>query len=222
LMNTLALPAFAGFLDRLFADADASMAVLEKRFETMSPAQRDAYFATQSDYKSFYGNVKNAHLAVSRQTARLLYMLARATGARHVVEFGTSFGLSTLHLAAGVRDNGGGKVITTEFEPSKVEHARANFAEAGLAGLIEIRAGDALESLARDLPGSIDMVLLDGAKSLYPRVLALLEPNLRAGAMIVADNADRSPDYLAHVRDPGNGYLSIPFSDDVELTARVG
>jgi predicted O-methyltransferase YrrM len=221
-MNTLALPAFAGFLDRLFADADASMAVLEKRFETMSPAQRDAYFATQSDYKSFYGNVKNAHLAVSRQTARLLYMLARATGARHVVEFGTSFGLSTLHLAAGVRDNGGGKVITTEFEPSKVEHARANFAEAGLAGLIEIRAGDALESLARDLPGSIDMVLLDGAKSLYPRVLALLEPNLRAGAMIVADNADRSPDYLAHVRDPGNGYLSIPFSDDVELTARVG
>ena len=223
-MNTLSLPAFATFLDRLFADADASMAVLEKRFETMSPAQRDAYFATQADYKSFYGNVKDAHLAVSRETARLLYMLARATRARTVVEFGTSFGLSTLHLAAGVRDNGGsgGKVITTEFEPSKVEHARANFAEAGLAGLIEIRAGDALESLARDLPDGIDLVLLDGAKSLYPRVLTLLEPHLRAGAVIVTDNADRAPDYLAHVRDPRNGYLSIPLGNDVELTAKVG
>lgn len=221
-MNTLSLPAFATFLDRLFADADASMAVLEKRFETMSPAQRDAYFATQADYKSFYGNVKDAHLAVSRETARLLYMLARAAGARNIVEFGTSFGISTLHLAAAVRDNGGGKVITTEFEPSKVEHARANFADAGLTSLIDMRTGDALESLARDLPASIDLVLLDGAKSLYPRILALLEPNLRSGAVIVADNADRSPDYLAHVRDPRHGYLSLPFTADVELTVKTG
>jgi predicted O-methyltransferase YrrM len=86
---------------------------------------------------------------------------------------------------------------------------------------VEIREGDALETLARDLPESIDLVLLDGAKSLYPRVLALLEPRLRAGALILADNADMCPEYLAEVRASGRGYLSVPFSEDVELSMRL-
>jgi predicted O-methyltransferase YrrM len=83
-------------------------------------------------------------------------MLVRAVGARSVVEFGTSFGVSTLHLAAGLRDNGGGRIITTEFEPSKAARAQENFAVGGLADLIELREGDALQTLARDLPGQID------------------------------------------------------------------
>ncbi|MFD2136695.1 O-methyltransferase [Novosphingobium resinovorum] len=57
-------------------------------------------------------------------------MLARFGNARSIVEFGTSFGISTLHLAAAIRDNGGGRVITTEFEPSKIARARSNL-EAG-------------------------------------------------------------------------------------------
>ena len=61
---------------------------------------------------------------------------------------------------------------------------------AGLADLVEIRTGDALETLAADLPEVIDLVLLDGAKRLYPKVLSLLEPRLRPGALVVADNAD--------------------------------
>ncbi|HEX4105496.1 MAG TPA: class I SAM-dependent methyltransferase [Rhizomicrobium sp.] len=221
-MNTLSTPAFAHFLDRLFADSDASRAVLEARVAALPQARRDAFFTDMADYKTFYSGARDIHLAVSRETARLLYMLARARNARNVVEFGTSFGLSTLHLAAAVRDNGGGgKVITTEFEPSKVQQAGRNFAQAGLAGLIELRAGDALETLACDLPDSIDLLLLDGAKNLYSRILALLEPRLRDGAVIVADNADWSPDYLARVREPENGYLSMPFTEDVELSVRI-
>jgi predicted O-methyltransferase YrrM len=161
-------------------------------------------------------------LAVSRATGALLYMLARTMDAHSIVEFGTSFGISTLHLAAALRDNGGGRIITSEFEPSKADRARANIAEAGLADLVEFREGDALETLARDLPARIDLVLLDGAKGLYPEILALLEPHLRPGALILADNADWSQDYLAKVRSPAQGYLSVPFAEDVELSMRIG
>lgn len=87
--------------------------------------------------------------------------------------------------------------------------------------LVEIREGDALTTLQADLPDTIDLVLLDGAKALYPEILDLLESRLGPGAMIVADNADHSPDYLARVRAPGSGYMSTPFADDVELSVRI-
>ena len=121
-----------------------------------------------------------------------------------------------------MRDNGGGRLITSEFEPSKAERARTNIAEAGLSDLVEFREGDALETLARDLPEQIDLVLLDGAKGLYPEILALLQDRLRPGALILADNADWSPDYLTRVRSPAQGYLSVPFAEDVELSMRIG
>jgi predicted O-methyltransferase YrrM len=174
-----------------------------------------------ADYRTFYGIAKDAYLAVSRETAHLLYLLACSTNARTIVEFGTSMGISPLHLAAALRDNGGGRIITTEFEANKTRHALANFAAAGLDDLIELREGDALETLARDLPAQVDLVLLDGAKALYPAILALLEPHLRVGSLLIADNADDSPEYLQHVRSATNGYVSVPFADDVELTMRT-
>jgi predicted O-methyltransferase YrrM len=149
-------------------------------------------------------------------------MLARSSRAAAIVEFGTSFGISTLHLAAALRDNGGGRLVTTEFESSKVAKAREHLRAGGVLDLVEIREGDALQTLRTDLPASIDLLLLDGAKALYPEVLALVESRLRPGALVVADNADFSPDYLAYVRSPANGYLSVPFADDVELSMRLG
>jgi predicted O-methyltransferase YrrM len=65
-------------------------------------------------------------------------------------------------------------------------------------------------------------VLLDGAKALYPEILSLIESRLRPGALIVADNADDSPDYLARMRAPASGYMSMPFGEDVELSMRIG
>jgi predicted O-methyltransferase YrrM len=159
---------------------------------------------------------------VSRETAALLYMLARGSGARTIVEFGTSFGISTLHLAAALRDNGGGRLITSEFEPSKVARAHDNLTAGGLIDLVEIRTGDALQTLRVDLPETIDLLLLDGAKALYPDVLDLVESRLRPGAFIVADNADDSPDHLARVRSPANGYVSTAFAEDVEFSMRIG
>jgi len=149
-------------------------------------------------------------------------MLARTSRARTIVEFGTSFGISTLHLAAALRDNGGGRLITSEFEPCKVVRARDNLEAGGLVDLVEFREGDALRTLSLDLPETIDLLLLDGAKGLYPDILSLLESRLRPGALVVADNADDNPDYLARVRAPANGYMSVPFAEDVELSMRSG
>jgi predicted O-methyltransferase YrrM len=118
---------------------------------------------SKTEYLDFYGRLKDLPLAVSRETGVLLYMLARGCGTRMIVEFGTSFGISTLYLAAALRDNGGGHLITTEFEPSKVERARNNLTAGGLVDLVEIRVGDALQTLSRDLPETIDLLLLDGA-----------------------------------------------------------
>ena len=176
---------------------------------------------SKTDYRELYGRLKHLPLPVSRETGALLYMLARSSNARTIVEFGTSFGISTLHLAAALQDNGGGRLITTEFEPSKAARARENLTAGGLIDLVEIREGDALKTLSVDLPDTIDLVLLDGAKALYPEILSLVESRLKSGALIVADNADMSPDYLRFVRSPANGYMSVAFAEDVELSMRI-
>lgn len=220
-MTTLTTPPISKLLDKLFADAEATDAVLEYGSEGLSAEELTRLRTTTSDYRALYSRMKELYLPVSRETGTLLYMLARAVGAHSIVEYGTSFGLSTLHLGAALRDNGGGRLIGSEFEPSKIVRARENIAAAGLSDLVEIRAGDALKTLAHDLPETIDVVLLDGAKALYPMVLSLLEPHLRTGALIIADNADHCPEYLTRVRSPASGYLSVPFAGDVELTMRI-
>jgi predicted O-methyltransferase YrrM len=219
-MNTLTTAPLAPLLDRIFEAAsasspsgDPSLADLVRDHENL---MRD-----KTGYIGFYDRLKDFPLAISRETGALLYMLARSTGARSIVEFGTSFGVSTLYLAAALRDNGGGRLITSEFESSKVGRAHGNLTAAGLTDLVEIRQGDALETLAVDLPETIDLVLLDGAKALYSDILDLLESRLKPGALIIADDAGYCPDYLDRVRSTAQGYLSIPFGGDVELSMRL-
>ena len=221
-MTTLTTAPLAPLLDRLFVEAEIASAATHAAIGGLSAEERTRLMRSKTDYLDFYGRLKDLPLPVSRETGALLYMLARSGGARTIVEFGTSFGVSTLHLAAALRDNGGGRLITSEFEPSKVARARRNLTEAGVIDLVEIREGDALKTLSIDLPETIDLLLLDGAKALYPEVLGLVERRLRPGALILADNADYSPDYLARVRSREAGYLSTPFAEDVELSIRLG
>jgi predicted O-methyltransferase YrrM len=221
-MTTLTAAPLAPLLDRLFADAEASESDIDAAFADLSDGEQARMLRSKTDYGELYGRMKNLPLAVSRETGALLYMLVRSTRARTIVEFGTSFGISTLHLAAALRDNGGGRLITSEFEPSKAARAKANLNAGSVIDLVEIREGDALETLSVDLPEAIDFVLLDGAKALYPEILSLLESRLKPGALIVADNADMSPDYLKRVRTSASGYMSVPFAEDVELSMRVG
>ncbi|WP_413723149.1 O-methyltransferase [Sodalis sp. RH23] len=219
MITTLSTAPLAPLLDRLFKQADEARS---PAWAAMAHEERERFMHSKTDYLALYGHLKDLWLPVSRETGTLLYMLARSANARTIVEFGTSFGISTLYLAAALRDNGGGRLITSEFEPSKLAQARANLTAGGLIDLVEIRAGDALKTLAADLPPSIDLLLLDGAKSLYSDILNLVEKRLRPGALIVADNTDYSPDYLARVRSPAGGYLSTPFAQDVELSIKLG
>lgn len=221
-MTTLMSPPVAPLLERLFADADTAEVPAMAAFAALSAPERVRMLNSKTEYRDIYARLKDAAIPVSRETGMLLYMLARLAQARAIVEFGTSFGISTLHLAAALRDNGGGRLITTEFEPSKAQRARDNLAAGGLLDLVELREGDALETLRTGLPEQIDLLLLDGAKALYPDILRLVQPRLRPGALIVADNADYCPEYMAMVRAPESGFLSLPFGGDVELSMRCG
>ncbi|WP_407554911.1 CmcI family methyltransferase [Streptomyces sp. Pv4-95] len=164
-----------------------------------------------------------AALPVHPQVGVFLYQLVRSLRPALVVEFGTSFGASTLYAAAALRDNGGGRVIGSELHPGKADRAREHLERAGLSAYADIRTGDAREQLAT-LPAPIDLLLLDGWKELYLPVLTVLEPALRTGAMVVSDNLPMLPgEFIDHVRAPGGGYLSQPLSlgDGIELSLRL-
>ncbi|MEX1827468.1 O-methyltransferase [Luteibacter sp. CQ10] len=221
-MNILTSAPVAPLLDRLFEDAEEASPARSQALAGLADQDHERLMRSKTEYLQFYGQLKDLPLPVSRETGRLLYMLARGSGARSIVEFGTSFGISTLHLASALRENGGGQLITCEFEPSKVARARDHLTAGGLIDLVDIREGDALQTLRTGLPDGVDLLLLDGAKALYPDVLALVEHTLKKGAFVIADNAEYSPEYLDYVRSPANGYLSVPFAEDVELSMRVG
>lgn len=166
------------------------------------------------------------YLPIDPDAGRLLYSLVRATRPVTVVEFGMSYGISTIHLAAGVRDNGTGRVITTELNEHKIAVASQTFSSVGLADIITIQTGDALATLDA-LDDSVDFVLLDGWKELYLPVLKVLEARLRPDTLIAADNAsmaDTGP-YLDYVRDPANGYVTFNFpskhNDSMELSCKA-
>jgi predicted O-methyltransferase YrrM len=225
-MNTLTAEPVASLVKRLFAEAEttdpSSAPSVAAYWNALTGEDKARLVRSRTEYRDLYSRMKDIPLAISPQTGALLYILARHSRATSIVEFGTSFGISTLHLAAALRDNGGGLVITSELEPSKIARAKQNLSEAGLVDLVEFREGDALETLATDLPERVDLLLLDGAKALYPDVLDFVESRLRPGALVVADNANFCPPYVARVRSPEAGYLSVPFAGDVELSMRLG
>jgi predicted O-methyltransferase YrrM len=170
--------------------------------------------------------LSDIYMPVTPESGRLLYSLVRASRPDTVVEFGMSFGISAIHLASAVRDNGQGRVITTELNAAKVGTAKQTFAETGLDDLITVLEGDALGTLT-EVAGPVGLVLLDGWKEMYLPVLKLLEDRLAGGALVVADNtemADTKP-YLDYVREPANGYVSVNFpvreTDSMEISCRA-
>src|SRR6478672_4734943 len=188
----------------MYTESTEQMSRLRERsgdFERLAKASAQERADALSDF----------YLPVTPEAGRLLYTLVRASRPTTVVEFGMSLGISAIHLASAVRDNGAGRVVTTELNENKVAIASANFADAGLDDLITVLHGDALETLA-SIDGPVQFVLLDGWKDLYLQVLQLLEPRLVPGALIVADNTSMAglAPYLDYVRDPAK-YVSVHF-----------
>ncbi|XGC79820.1 O-methyltransferase [Bdellovibrio bacteriovorus] len=201
-MSTLSSDKVQTILSRLYKDA----------LDTHETARREAMaLPPTATREQFYTAMGKAYMCIGSEFGNLLYAMARSMKARNIVEFGTSFGVSTIYLAAALRDNGGGKVITTEFLPGKVEKAKMNLGEAGLLEYVEFRGGDALMTLKDDVP-ELDMVFLDGPKDMYLDVLKLLEPKIRSSGIVAADNTNHKglENFLAHIRAFENGYVSSP------------
>ena len=169
-------------------------------------------------------------IALDRDKCRLCYLLCRSSQATRIVEIGTSFGVSTLYLAAAARDNAQGQtgealVIANEIDPAKAAAARANLEQAGLERFAEVRDGDFRESL-RELAGPVDFVLLDIWAPLAGPAIELLAPHLRSGAIVACDNVQRLRreyrDYIAFVDDPANGFesLTVPMHGGFGLSMR--
>ena len=131
-------------------------------------------------------------ISVSPNQGKLLYLLARAQGARSILEIGTLGGYSTIWLARALPE--GGQLVTLEFEPRHAEVARSNIARAGLADVVDIRLGPALETLPRlvaDGLGPFDFVFIDADKENTADYFAWSLKLTRRGSMIIVDNVVR-------------------------------
>lgn len=218
-MDTLSSGTVADVLKRLHLEAEAADAPLMEAFasetSSLADAMNQVIEAEKKDLAGLYSGYADHFLNVSPAFGRFLYMCARSCKAGRIVEFGSSMGVSAIYMAAALRDMGGGALIGTELETSKAERANANLTAAGLSDLVEFRIGDARETLKGGIGGDIDMVMLDGAFTLYLPILKILEPHLKTGAIIIGENAfAEAGGYIDYVRDPRNGYLSLPLSFD--------
>ena len=219
-------PRVRAVLNHLHGEAEAEMRAFARRPRFRLPRLRRALQRSSIDWELARAVYRDKYIALERDQGNLLYLLARTLGATRSAEFGTSFGISTIYLAAAMRDNGGGLVLGSEIEPLKAAVAEANLAEAGLADYAEVRVGDARETLV-DPGGVLDLVLIDGFPHLNLTILQLLAPHLRKGGVAMADNVGSFPEemasYVAYVRDPANGFVSctLPLRGGTELSVRT-
>lgn len=203
-------PALAAELERLHAADRASTEARHARGGFLPDENTDDVVRLGSEY-----------LAVSPAEGRLLYLFARSMSAQKVVEFGASFGVSTLYFAAALRETGGG-LLTTEVHPDKCEALRNTFDAAGATDVVTLLEGDARETL-KAVDGPIDLLFLDGWKGMYLTILDMMTPKLRPGALVLADNMRLSSaqPYRARVSDPQSGFLTHEV-DDMAVSLWLG
>jgi predicted O-methyltransferase YrrM len=215
--NTLHTHPVRALLERLFASA----ALDEQAAPPRLPGGGSLAGASAQEQADA---LERIYMPISASGGALLYSLIRASRPDTVVEFGTSYGISTVYLAAAVTDNRQGRVVSTELSATKISAARANLAEAGLDGVVTILPGDARETLT-SVAGPIGLVVLDGWKELCLPLLQQLQARLAPGALVVADdiNLPSMGPYLEYVRDPANGYVSVafPVEDGMEISCRA-
>lgn len=156
---------------------------------------------------------ENAYLPISKEQGQMLRQLVIDNNCKNVVEFGTSFGISTIYLADAVYQTNG-KVITTELLESKVQRAIQNVKDAGLNDYVEFRVGDAMKTL-KDFSTKIDFLFLDGWKDLYLPLFQMLEPLFHTKTLIYADNMDMAgtKKYADYVLNKSNTYSTQSVND---------
>jgi predicted O-methyltransferase YrrM len=158
---------------------------------------------------------------VEPTTGRFLFSLVAPQTDCEVLEIGGSRGYSSIWLAAGVRHLGG-RILSLEHDPAKVEAWRRNVEDAGLVEWAELRDGDAFELLP-EIDDVFDVVFLDAEKDDYEKLFALAREKLEPGALVVADNVLSHPDPLAlysaaRQADPTLLSVTVPLDRGLELS----
>jgi predicted O-methyltransferase YrrM len=222
-MSVLNDPKLEAFLDALHAQSAGQQDAIDVYFRRRIQEGTLSWDGFDAETNRFFADKM---VALEKDKAEYCYALCRALRATRVVEAGTSFGVSTLYLAAAVRGNGGGTVIATEYEADKAKVARQNFKTAGLAQFIDLREGDLNDTL-KTIEGPVDFMLLDiWTEAVMPAIRAVA-PQLRPGAIVIADNtvsARRGYEaYFAFLADPANRMrtLTLPFEGGLEMSVRV-
>ena len=166
-------------------------------------------------------DMKDAYIAITKKQGEYIYDLLIREKAKNIIEFGTSFGISTIYLGAAAKENKG-HVITTELLDSKANRALQNFKDADVNSYIDLRIGDAMETL-QNAPDNIDFLLLDGWNDLYLPLIKTLEPKLKKGAYIYTDNINfpGSKSFKEYIKSQPEKYKTERLSENkggVELT----
>jgi predicted O-methyltransferase YrrM len=159
--------------------------------------------------------------AVEPTTGRFLFSLVAPQTDCEVLEIGGSRGYSTVWLAAGVRYLGG-RVLSVEHDPRKIDAWRRNIAEAGLEEWADVVAGDAKEAIPA-IDDVFDVVFLDAEKDDYEELFELARTKLEPGALVVADNVLSHQETLgaysrARQSDPTLVSVTVPLDRGVELS----
>jgi caffeoyl-CoA O-methyltransferase len=158
---------------------------------------------------------------VARTTGQFLFALVAPQVDCEVLEIGGSRGYSTIWLAAGVRHLGG-RVLSIENDPRKIEAWRANIEEAGLEGWADLIEGDAKEEVPA-IEDVFDVVFLDAEKDDYEELFNHARAKLEPGALVVADNVLSHEDTLgaysrARQSDPALESVTVPLDRGLELS----
>lgn len=222
-MSVLNDPKLEAFLDALHAQSAGQQEAIDAYFRRRIEEGTLSWDGLDAESVKFF---RDKMVALEKDKAEYCYALCRALNAKQVVECGTSFGVSTLYLAAAVRDNGGGTVIATEYEQDKAKVARRNFETAELSRYIDLREGDLAETLKK-IDGAVDFVLLDIWTEAVMPAMRNIASHLRQGAVIIADNTAQSrrgyTAFFDFIADPKNRLrtMTLPFEGGLEMTVRV-
>ncbi|PGH27198.1 hypothetical protein AJ80_01155 [Polytolypa hystricis UAMH7299] len=234
-----ASPKVLNILDKLHAESSAqessfSIFTWWIRKQLLSLFTKEIWSSRDDDY------MRDKFIALEADKSEFLYLLARSTGATCIVEAGTSFGVSTIYLALAAGQNAAEKassfavspeqapkVIGTENEPSKAARAKEHWKQAGeeVEPYITLLEGDLRELLPKEVDKTdrIDLLLLDIWTPMALPALKIVQPKLRHGALIIADNTTFSranyKEFLDYIHDPKHGFktMTTPFRGGLEV-----
>ncbi len=203
----------------------------EKIDQVLRTLEKQAKF--EEEYHDKVGRSERM-LSITRNIGLFYNIFLRSTGAKNILEIGTSVGYSTIWFAEALRENLGTKIISLEQDSKKIERAKKNFVTAGVEQYIEILQGDALETLSKisnqkESLNKFDFIFIDADKERYIQYFDMSLPLLKKGGVIGADNIvyperfnELMKDYVNHVKNtPNVRTVTIPIDNGEEITMKL-